>query len=186
MKTPPVVFLVLAAAVDCRAALAADADAFPRPAPAADAHERDLKGGKGGGSGGSSGGGNRGGSGSAGRPASSPVSAPYGARGNIETPRGSIPATAKSPYNPMPSFKPATASGAPTLRSGGGGYSTSAKVLAGTAVAGAATVAAGTFLYGGRHSSPQCRGDDADRFLSGRCPVGASSRAHQCQTDIPL
>ena len=51
---------------------------------------------------------------------------------------------------------------------------------------GATVVAAGAFLYGGRHSSPQCRGDEEDRFLSGRCPVGTSSRAHSCTMVVPL
>lgn len=48
------------------------------------------------------------------------------------------------------------------------------------------TIAAGYFLYGGRHSSPYCRGNDMDRFMSGRCPRGQSSQSHQCKTQIPL
>jgi len=46
--------------------------------------------------------------------------------------------------------------------------------------------AAGYFLYGGRNSGPYCRGGDQERFASGNCPIGQSSQAHTCKTNIPL
>uniref|UniRef100_A0A7R9ZGR4 Expansin-like EG45 domain-containing protein n=1 Tax=Pseudictyota dubia TaxID=2749911 RepID=A0A7R9ZGR4_9STRA len=110
----------------------------------------------------------------------------------IRSPSGPIPSTTKSYYNPRPSYKPLSPTGAPTTRSGGGGFSgASKKVLLGAAAAGAAagtavTVAAGYFLYGGRRSSPYCRGTDADRFLSGRCPRGTSTTNHECSAQVPL
>lgn len=73
------------------------------------------------------------------------------------------------------------------MRSGGGGYGSTAKnVLLGAAAGSALTIAAGYFLYGGRHSSPYCRGNDEDRFASGNCPRGTSSQNHLCKTQIPL
>lgn len=92
--------------------------------------------------------------------------------------------TTVSSRNTNPTFKPVTPTGAPTLKSGGGGYSTGAKAAA--AAAGGATVAvpAGTFFYGGRYSSPSCRG--MYRYSSSSCPRGRSSTDHECPAQIPL
>lgn len=69
------------------------------------------------------------------------------------------------------------------MRNGGGGYSTAAKtaaVLGGGYVA----VKAGSFFYGGRYSSPSCRG--MYRYGSSYCPRGRSSTDHECTSQIPL
>ena len=109
------------------------------------------------------------------------------ARPVIRTPGGPISPTTKNNYNPNPSYKPLSPSGAPTLRSGGGGFRSAAKTVAIAAAAGAVLyIAAGYFFYGGRHSGPYCRGTDEDRFASGRCPRGTSSTAHGCKSNIPL
>lgn len=114
-----------------------------------------------------------------------------GSRPSVKTPSGPISSTTRSPYNPSPQYKPLNTAGAPTVRSGGGGYRSTAKrvvagVVAGAVAYAAVSVAAGYFLYGGRHSSPYCRGSDQDRFLTGRCPRGTSSQNHGCTSDIPL
>mmetsp|Transcript_14660 Transcript_14660/g.21679 ORF Transcript_14660/g.21679 Transcript_14660/m.21679 type:complete len:407 (-) Transcript_14660:460-1680(-) len=134
----------------------------------------------------SSGSGSRpsGGSGSSG-------SKPIYSRPSGSSPSGSKPSspsrptfsTVMSPRNPIPSMKPKTKTGAPTIKSGGGGYSTKALVIAGLAGA-AVTVAAGTFFYGGRFSSPSCRGDY--RYSSNFCNRGTSSTGHECPSQIPL
>jgi len=124
-------------------------------------------------------------------PTASRPSPPTFSRPAVKTPSGPITSTTRSPYNPSPSYKPVSNSGAPTVRSGGGGYGSSTKKIVGAAVAGAVvgaavTIGAGYFLYGGRHSSPYCRGSDQDRFTSGRCPRGTSSQSHECKSNIPL
>jgi len=86
--------------------------------------------------------------------------------------------------NTNPSFKPVSPTGAPTLKSGGGGYSTTAKVVAAGTTGAAIGISAGTFLYGGRHSSPSCRG--TYRYSSSYCPRGRSTTKHTCNEQIPL
>jgi len=112
-------------------------------------------------------------------------------RPSFSSPTGPVPATSRNAYNPSPAYKPLNPTGAPATRSGGGGYGTLAKQVFVAAAVGSATViavnlAAGYFLYGGRHSGPYCRGNDQDRFGSGNCPRGTSSQNHQCNTNIPL
>jgi len=113
----------------------------------------------------------------------------------VKTPTGSIPYNSRSPYNPNPSYKPLSNSGAPTLRSGGGGFGSKAKSVVvtvakaaafGLAVGAVINIVRGAFLYGGRYSSPYCRGDDVDRYASGRCPVGYSTASHKCAGQVPL
>lgn len=48
------------------------------------------------------------------------------------------------------------------------------------------SIARGAFTYGGRYSSPYCRGDDVDRYASGRCPRGTSTTKHACASQMPM
>ena len=120
---------------------------------------------------------------------SRPAPKPY------KSPTGPVPYNSRSAFNPNPSYKSFNSAGAPTVRSGGGGFSSKAKSIAvsvakaaalGLAVGAVINVARGAFLYGGRYSSPYCRGDDLDRYASGRCPVGRSTTSHQCAGQIPM
>lgn len=130
---------------------------------------------------------------SASRPSTPTLSRP--APKPYKSPTGPVPYNSRSPYNPNPSYKSFSPAGAPTIRSGGGGFSSKAKSVAvtvakaaalGLAVGAVINIARGAFLYGGRHSSPYCRGDDLDRYASGRCPVGRSTTSHRCAGQIPM
>jgi len=92
--------------------------------------------------------------------------------------------------NPDPTYKPVTASGTPTLSSGGGGYYTGGRgpTFSGTGsliAAGAGGFLLGSFLYGGSHRSPSCGGGYGYGYNNG-CNYGSSSQKHQCTAQIPL